>query len=773
MIKLLPPSALSRGYLVALCLAAWAAMALTLLVLRPLFTGGGWWWACLMATLIVFAASAAIWCVRASPLMTLAAQLAVALGVLTVFSGGGTGLFGVIPLGATFDRFGELAAAATRTIAEQAAPIHVVDSIQFLLLVATIAVAMLAFHTLIWLRWTPLTALVIVVPVIIPPLVLPTPDAWHLVLVGAALLVIFRIDVLARRHAETVKTGQPRVIRRANTRPMVRVATTVRTIGTAGVAIAITALVGSSLPLIEPVRAAGTPAVILDGTTVSPYLDLGRDLRRPNPVTLFTYTSPNGSAPYFRMLVVDDFNGQGWKATEGRFDVRNSVQAMSFPIGLSTDIVAKREQVEVTIRALNTRWLPVPFPAAGTQGVRGSWAYDEANRTIRSTQPGTLGQRYKVDFYDLEPKPEQLRSGIVIDRTDLQQFLALPPDPGLDSIVGTMSQVVGNARTPYDQAVALQAWFRGGAFTYSESTPAQAGYDGSGIGVIARFLQEKSGYCIHFASAMAVMARAMGIPSRVAIGYLPGVLTDRSENGQRVAEVTSRDLHAWPELYFDGVGWVAFEPTPGRGSVPAYTLGDVPVATAGPTATAAAPSPTATATSGRPNDIDPSTAPRASTGSPLWVQWVITGAVIALIACLPLLMRIGVRARRRQGCLRGDRPASDAWRELCGAALDHRIALPRQASPANTARALAAELRLDHEASASLALLQQAIEREWFAAPTGPPNAGERAALWAAVRALGRVMSARYTVGQQVLDAMLPSSMPRQLAAAFMRRRSQ
>ena len=103
----------------------------------------------------------------------------------------------------------------------------------------------------------------------------------------------------------------------------------------------------------------------------------------------------------------------------------------------------------------------------------------------------------------------------------------------------------------------------------------QGGYDGNGLSVLADFLTLKSGYCIHFASAMAVMARLEGIPSRIAVGYAPGRST-----GATVAvpgqgplpeyEVDARDAHAWPELYFQGVGWVPFEPTPSRGVVPAY-----------------------------------------------------------------------------------------------------------------------------------------------------------------------------------------------------------
>ena len=86
-----------------------------------------------------------------------------------------------------------------------------------------------------------------------------------------------------------------------------------------------------------------------------------------------------------------------------------------------------------------------------------------------------------------------------------------------------------------DKAVALQDYFRDNSFVYSTQTPLKQGYDGDGSRVIARFLEVKSGYCVHFASAMALMARTLGIPSRVAEGYLPGATSGGSATGWGVS----------------------------------------------------------------------------------------------------------------------------------------------------------------------------------------------------------------------------------------------
>ena len=129
--------------------------------------------------------------------------------------------------------------------------------------------------------------------------------------------------------------------------------------------------------------------------------------------------------------------------------------------------------------------------------------------------------------------------------------------------------------------MAIQTYLRAPGFVYSEQAPVDGGYDQSGFDVVAAFLEEKSGYCIHYAATMAIMARIAGIPSRMAVGYAPGrptgtVIEDGPGADLKEFEVDSRDAHAWPELFFSGVGWVSFEPTPSRGVLPAYARAKPP-----------------------------------------------------------------------------------------------------------------------------------------------------------------------------------------------------
>src|SRR6266508_3975018 len=116
--------------------------------------------------------------------------------------------------------------------------------------------------------------------------------------------------------------------------------------------------------------------------------------------------------------------------------------------------------------------------------------------------------------------------------------------------------VAGQTSSPYAAAVALERWFRAtGGFTYSEqpgSTP--------GLPPLVGFVVEtKTGYCQHFAGSMAMMLRLLGIPARVAAGFVPGHYRDG------VWRVTDHDAHTWVEVWFRGYGWLPFDPTPGRG----------------------------------------------------------------------------------------------------------------------------------------------------------------------------------------------------------------
>jgi len=135
-----------------------------------------------------------------------------------------------------------------------------------------------------------------------------------------------------------------------------------------------------------------------------------------------------------------------------------------------------------------------------------------------------------------------------------QRFLDLPPD--IPSRVKELAlQLTASAPTPYDRVRAIEQYLR--AIPYTLDIP----YPPQDQDLVDYFLFDlRKGYCDYYASAMVVLSRAAGVPSRFVIGYANGTYDLKSERFL----VTEADAHAWVEVYFPGAGWVPFEPTAGR-----------------------------------------------------------------------------------------------------------------------------------------------------------------------------------------------------------------
>jgi hypothetical protein len=180
---------------------------------------------------------------------------------------------------------------------------------------------------------------------------------------------------------------------------------------------------------------------------------------------------------------------------------------------------------------------------------------------------------------------------------------------------------------------------------------------------------------------MAIMARIIGIPARVAVGFL-----ESRAAGPNQYEFSAHDLHAWPELFFPGAGWVRFEPTPGvrAGTVPTYTSADLAPAASN------TPSPSAT----RPSDLLPSrgASPDAGAGADdggssfPWLVVVPVALGLLLVAALVLLPAF-VRRKRRDRRLLGD--IEDLWLELRDQCVDLGHGWPHGRSPRATGAWLA------------------------------------------------------------------------------------
>ena len=176
---------------------------------------------------------------------------------------------------------------------------------------------------------------------------------------------------------------------------------------------------------------------------------------------------------------------------------------------------------------------------------------------VEPAYPAALDRFLQIGRTRVEPFGAAGRDARVDVLFDDERYLALWP---YEALWNEAQRLRAGARTPYGAVVAIETWFREtGGFDYDETPPATGG-----LPPLAHFVAEgKRGYCQHFAGAMALMLRFLGIPARVAAGFTSG---KREDGGWTV---TDHNAHAWVEVWFPEYGWLAFDPTPGRGALAA------------------------------------------------------------------------------------------------------------------------------------------------------------------------------------------------------------
>lgn len=711
--------ALSRAQRLALTATSFLLLVIATMALGPLISGSGWWWLCAFVAAGTLFAGFGLRAIRTPPSLVPVLELVVVLLLLTLLFGGGTSIALIVPTGGTFETFNQLIVGAQRTIQQQAVPAIPVPPLTFALALGVGLLAVVMDLLVQTARMPALAAAPALVPILIPGFIIEAgAEVPTLVLTAAAYLLLLRVDVRVRRRArlDAGEEGDQAATVVAPKRVPI-VSTLGASLGLAGVGLLAASVLAASTPSVSTSLLLGSPSQgSLFARGVSPFIDLGRDLRRPDPLPAFHYLSRDGDRPYFTLLTLDQFEGQVWSPTERAVDGDNTVDQMPRPDGLSNAVETSEHAIDVSVDEVRTTWLPVPYPATRIEGLRGSWFWDDDALTVRSVDSTTDGQSYRVTRLDVEPTPQQLRSADRDLDDELAAFLELPDEiPAI--IAETAAAVAGSAPSPYDAAVAIQAFLRGSEFDYSTEAPVEDGYDGGGFDVIAKFLETKAGYCVHFASTMAVLARESGIPARISIGYTQGTPTDERVEGVLRMEVDSHDLHAWPELYFEGVGWVPFEPTPGRGTVPNYSRPGAGEEGAPPLATS---SPATPGASGRP-DLDPDRGLAGSAGDPLataaqsWLRIGVIGFAVALLLLVPAGVRIWQRRTRIRRIHRAERPADAAWDELAATALD----LGAGGTGGETPREFAARLATrdefdDARVRAAMVRLRDAVERERY-----------------------------------------------------------
>jgi transglutaminase-like putative cysteine protease len=281
---------------------------------------------------------------------------------------------------------------------------------------------------------------------------------------------------------------------------------------------------------------------------VSPLVDIRSRLTNRSTTELFTVQADTDS--YWRSSALPKFDGVTWGLPE---------RALSRADGTIGQGVAGAVEIrqEVTIAALGGALLPAaadPVAATGEGDLRNDLRWNADSATLVKTG-GDLetGNRFSIISASPRYSSTTLATATSLDPGD-PIYLELPSDFP-DSVAVTAREVTAGSTSTYAAALSLQDWMRN-EFTYSLEIQ-----EGHGNNAIESFLVNRVGYCEQFAGTYAAMLRSIDIPARVAVGFTQG-----TGDGAGGYSVLGRNAHAWPEVWFDDIGWVPFEPTPGRGA---------------------------------------------------------------------------------------------------------------------------------------------------------------------------------------------------------------
>ncbi|MFI8187945.1 DUF3488 and DUF4129 domain-containing transglutaminase family protein [Streptomyces sp. NPDC085946] len=723
-----------------LTLGAWAATLMAACALLPLVEPSTW---ILQAAFLLAVQSGVGAATRRVPLprpLTVAAQALVTVLLLTLVFAREHAFAGLVPGPRALDHFGELLRQGSDDIARYAIPAPLTsDGIRLMLLGGVLIIGLLVDALAVTFRSA--------APAGLPLLALYSVAAglsdggldwlWFLLAAVGYLMLL-----LAEGRDRLSQWG--RVFGGAGGEPGATVAPvrTGRRIGVLALGIALVVPLG--LPAMNggllDAAGAGVGSGSGGGGTISavnPLVSLRDSLNVDEDRQVLSVRSetPDRSDLYLRIVSLDDFDGETWKPSKRRIEPVPD-DAFPTPTGLGPGV--KRTEFDTTIAAADwyaQDWLPMPYPPSGVQ-LRGNWRYEPVGMTLVGDHgQNTRGLTYGVKSLDVQPTAQQLASAPEAPAALEREFTELPESlpPG---VATTARRITEGAANHYDEAVKLQDWFAvKGGFEYDTRVEV-----GSGSQAIARFLRDKQGFCVHFSFAMAAMARSLGIPARVAVGFAPG--TPQADGS---VSVGLRDAHAWPELYFEGVGWTRFEPTPTRGSIPSYTVPDTPgisvpdpaqPSEAASSAPSAAPSATESCTlqqrrlDGGCASSSPQAVLAADDDGPKWytvLAWVLGGLVALALPLAPLLWRRRTRAVRLGAHGRSDADAAAhalaAWQELTDTAWDFGIVPDESLTPRKAAARIVRIGALDPASAAAVHRVADAVEQVLYA-PHPRPTAG-------------------------------------------------
>jgi len=290
------------------------------------------------------------------------------------------------------------------------------------------------------------------------------------------------------------------------------------------------------------------------GTAFGAEMSLGRTAAQGNAL-LFSVEAPAGLAQryYWRARIYDTYSNGTWqnsRTSEKIFAPEDDPTFNRLDSGTRTiTLIFVVNQSQSTLLAIND---PLWTSRAATATFADTGTSDRDLITLRASSTVLSGERYESQSAVRGPTIVELRAaGTDYPAWVQERYLQLPAN--LPRKIGALAEeITAAAGTPYDQAAAITNYLRNN-ITYKDTLDSSDPFGGDPIAWM--LFNSREGFCNYYASAEVLMLRSLGIPARLAVGYAQGEKTDTAYR------VRNKDTHAWPEVYFPGIGWVEFEPT--------------------------------------------------------------------------------------------------------------------------------------------------------------------------------------------------------------------
>ncbi len=519
------------------------------------------------------------------------------------------------------------------------------------------------------------------------------------VAIGAIVWATFRRDVLRRNDTRRVSANRPgadaQVARRGRLRRLGMAATVI------AAAVGITAVA-------SPLVTATDDRKVLRNSIVPPFdprdyitplASFREFVKDKKDDTLFTVKGlPKDGR--VRLAALDSFNGLNYNMDpngSGSFNKVGDARALNTGTGEAAGTAGTDYTLDITVGDYQGYFVPGGRRTTGISFANGSQAasglyFNAGTDTAVTTKGLSQGDNYSVRVSD----PGKLEHG-QLTQYDFAK-LTLPAPQEVPPVVGSQAnELSADAPTAIDRVRQIEAHFqKSGAFSNGLVADGQLpSLPGHSAARIRSLLTAKQmlGDDEQYAVAMSLMLRHLGIPSRVVMGFYPDPKSP--ENGAADVPIKGKDVHAWVEVAFDRVGWVAFDPTPPKDNVP---IPPDPQTKSKPKPQVLQPPPPPQEPADLPPDSTPDALDADEKKNNPWLFWgallaaVGTALLPLVILALPLALILLLKLRRRKSRLSTGHPAQrvgGGWSEVVSLATDMGAAINSKSTRRESAEVIA------------------------------------------------------------------------------------